>query len=135
MTTGELLRQLVQMLLMAAPIACISWTVTHEEVFREPREFCKRLSENAGNVFVKKFFYLFTCEYCFSHWITMGVLAVTGFRLIYDDWRGVIGAFFSLVWIANVYMSLFGRVRLEIKHERNEAVIAEAKARKINHRA
>lgn len=131
MTTGDLLRQLVQMLLMAVPIACISWTVTHEEVFRELREFCRRRSEQAGNVAVRKFFYVFTCEYCFSHWITLGVLAVTGFRLIYDDWRGIIGAFFSLVWIANVYMSLFGRVRLEIKHERTEAAIAEAKAKKI----
>lgn len=131
MTTGDLLRQLVQMLLMAVPVACISWTVTHEEVFREPREFCRQRSEQAGSIAVRKFFYVFTCEYCFSHWITLGVLAVTGFRLIYDDWRGIIGAFFSLVWIANVYMSLFGRVRLEIKHERTEAAIAEARAKTI----
>ena len=34
--------------------------------------------------------------------------------------RGYLIAGFSLVWVANIYMSIFGRLRLEIKRERVE---------------
>jgi hypothetical protein len=110
--------QIVYLLLLAIPIACISWTVTHEEVFREPRDWCKERSEKADSLAVRKFFYLFTCEYCFSHYVTIGILLLTGYWLLIPDWRGYLLAGFSLVWIANFYMSLFGRLRLDIKHER-----------------
>ncbi|CAA9425799.1 MAG: FIG00574910: hypothetical protein, partial [uncultured Phycisphaerae bacterium] len=58
-----------------------------EEVFREPREFCKRRSQSCPNLFQRKFFYLFTCEYCFSHYVTIVVLFVTEFTLLYEGWR------------------------------------------------
>jgi hypothetical protein len=74
----------------------------------------------------RKFFYVFTCEYCFSHYVTAVVLYVTGYKLLFDDWRGFLVAGFSLVWVANVYMSLFGRLRLEIREERLEIAAAEA---------
>jgi hypothetical protein len=74
----------------------------------------------------RKFFYVFTCEYCFSHYVTAVVLYVTGYKLLFDDWRGFFVAGFSLVWVANVYMSLFGRLRLEIREERLEIAAAEA---------
>jgi len=106
--------------LLALPIACIAWTVTHEEVFREPREFCVRQSENGKWLLKKKFFYLFTCEYCFSHYITIAILAITRFHLLYEDWRGYLLAGFSLVWIANIYMSIFGRIRIDLKKEKLE---------------
>ena len=67
-----------------------------------------------------KFFYLFTCEYCFSHYVTIGFLIMTRFRLWLDDWRGYVLAGFALVFIANVYMSLFGDLRLEIRQDRQE---------------
>ena len=104
------------LLLLAIPIACMSWTVTHEEVFREPREFCKDRSQK-GSLPTRKFFYLFTCEYCFSHYVTGLVLIFTRFQLLYTGWRGYVLSEFALVFIANVYMSLFNRLRLEIKHE------------------
>jgi hypothetical protein len=106
--------------LLAVPVACIAWTVTHEEVFREPREFCLRRSENGQSLLGRKFFYLFTCEYCFSHYISIGILLITRFHLLYEDWRGYLVAGFSLVWIANVYMSLFGRIRIDLKKEKLE---------------
>jgi hypothetical protein len=74
----------------------------------------------------RKFFYVFTCEYCFSHYVSAVVLYVTGYKLLFDDWRGFFVAGFSLVWVANVYMSLFGRLRLEIREERLEIAAAEA---------
>src|SRR5262245_34858539 len=110
---------------LAIPVAAITWAVTHEDVFREVHDYCAERSQSAPTLAVRKFFYLFTCEYCFSHWVTLGALAVTDFRLLYDDWRGYIVSGFALVWIANHYMSLFGRLRLGIKSERVEVSLKE----------
>jgi hypothetical protein len=112
--------QIVWLFVLAVPIACIAWTVTHEEIFREPREFCVEKSKSCPKLYQRKFFYLFTCEYCFSHYVTVFFLIITGFRLLFDDWRGYIISGFALVWIANQYMSLYGRLRLDIKRERVE---------------
>jgi hypothetical protein len=110
--------QICWLLILAIPIACVAWTITHEEVFREPREYCTRRSQSGKTLLVRKFFYLFTCEYCFSHYVTILALIFTGYKLLLDDWRGYIIAGFSLVWVANVYMSLFGLIRLDMKKER-----------------
>ncbi len=111
---------LVVLLVLAIPVACIAWTVTHEEIFREPREWCQRRSEAASSLLARKFFYLFTCEYCFSHYVVAFFLAITHFTLLFDDWRGYLIAGFSLVWVANVYMTAFGRLRLDMKYQRVE---------------
>ena len=73
----------------------------------------------------RKFFYLFTCEYCFSHYVTLLFLILTRYHLWLDDWRGYIIAFFSLVFIANVYMSAFGELRLEIREDRQDIATKE----------
>jgi hypothetical protein len=119
------LLQVVWLLLLAIPIACVAWTVTHEEVFREPREYCAERSRCARSLAARKFFYLFTCEYCFSHYVTIFFLILTRYRLLLDDWRGYLIAFFALVAIANVYMSSFGRLRQEVKSEKLEAEMKE----------
>jgi hypothetical protein len=108
--------------------------VTHEEVFREPRDWCASRSRQCRSLVARKFFYLFTCEYCFSHYVAAGFLVLTGFRLLYEDWRGYLVGGFALVWIANIYMSLFGRLRLEIRDERAEAEKDETLARAIARR-
>lgn len=112
--------QIFFLLILAIPIACVAWTVTHEEVFREPREYCVEHSKSCGKWWQRKFFYLFTCEYCFSHYVTIFFLWVTRFQLLQPGWRGYLIAFFALVFVANLYMSLFGRLRLDIKRERVE---------------
>ncbi|HYF67242.1 MAG TPA: hypothetical protein VD884_03860 [Ohtaekwangia sp.] len=114
----DLNTQLLWLFILAIPIACIAWTVTHEEVFREPREVFVRLSTEGKNLVTRKFFYLFTCEYCFSHYVTIVVLIITQFTLLFDDWRGYLIAGFSLVWIANLYMSIYAFIRIDIKKER-----------------
>ena len=121
--------QIIYLFIMAVPIACIAWTITHEEVFREPRDFCVRKSQECKSVLQRKFFYLFTCEYCFSHYITFFFLIITRYHLLYNNWRGYIVAFFALVWIANIYMSLFGFIRVGMKNEGIEAKIKEEKLR------
>ncbi|HEV7702232.1 MAG TPA: hypothetical protein VGO63_02200 [Candidatus Paceibacterota bacterium] len=109
-----------QLLILSIPVACVAWTVTHEEVFREVHEYCVKRSKKAKSIFVRKFFYLFTCEYCFSHYVTIALLFITRYTLFIPDWRGYILAFFSIVFIANVYMSLFAKIRIDIKKERTE---------------
>lgn len=113
-------QQMLWLFVLAAPVACVAWTVTHEEVFREVHDWCVRKSEKSRTLVARKFFYLFTCEYCFSHYVALAVVWMTGFRLLVPDWRGAVLGWFTLVWIANVYMSLFGRLRLDIKRERVE---------------
>lgn len=123
---STLAHQAAVLLLLAVPIACMSWTVTHEEVFREPREFCQQQGQKQTSLPRRKFFYLFTCEYCFSHYVTAFVLLLTRFQMLYGGWRGYLLAEFALVFVANVYMSLFNRLRLDIKHE-NVAIAVEQK--------
>lgn len=123
----SLSHQFAYLVLLALPIACASWTVTHEEVFREPREWCKSKSQDCNKVVQRKFFYLFTCEYCFSHYVTAVVLIITRFTLLYDGWRGYVLAEFALVWLANVYMSFFNRLRLDIKHENVAIAVDQTK--------
>ena len=112
--------QVALLFVLALPVACVAWTVTHEEVFRELREWCVVRSKTCQGVCQRKFFYLFTCEYCFSHWVAAGLLALTDYRLWLQDWRGLVLAGFSLVAVANVYMSLFEALRLRIRLNRHE---------------
>ena len=117
--------QITWLFLLAIPVACIAWTVTHEEVFKEPREFCEKWSKEGKSLIVRKFFYLFTCEYCFSHYVTIAMLIFSGYKLLLADWRGYVIAGFSIVWIANIYMSIFARIRIEIKKEKIEIAVKE----------
>jgi hypothetical protein len=112
-----ILLQVAWLFILGIPIASVAWTVTHEEVLREPREYCQRQSKKARNGYKRKFFYLFTCEYCFSHYVAAFFLYITRFKLLYEDWRGYMLALFALVWVANQYMSIYNRLRLDIKHQ------------------
>lgn len=109
--------QIFWIFILGLVAASVAWTVTQEEIFREPREFCVDKSKSCQNLFQRKFFYVFTCEYCFSHWVTIGLLIFTGFKLLLDDWRGYVLAFFAVAWTANQFMSLYRRLRVEIKHK------------------
>ena len=130
-SSENLLGQLAWLFILAIPISCVAWTVTHEEVFKEPREFCIRKSKSCRSVLQRKFFYLFTCEYCFSHYVTALFLWMTRFRLLLDDWRGYVISFFAVVWMANAYMSLYGRLRVDITSERAEVKAKEKTVEKL----
>jgi hypothetical protein len=122
--------QIVWLLMLALPIASISWTITHEEIFREPRDFCQRKSQECRRLVQRKFFYVFTCEYCLSHYVTAFFVIVTRYRLLFEDWRGYLIGGFALVWVANFYMSLFAHIRLDVKKERTEIKQVEKKLEK-----
>ena len=112
-----ILTELYWLFILSLAVASIAWTVTQEKIFEEWREAAKKKSEEASNVLVRKFFYVWTCEYCFSHWVTIVVLVISEFRLLIDDWRGYFLSFFVLPWIANQWMSLYRRLRVDIKKE------------------
>jgi hypothetical protein len=42
-----------------------------------------------------------------------------------SDWQGYVIALFSLVWIANIHMSLFALIRQSIKKEKTEIELME----------
>ncbi|MEP6675769.1 MAG: hypothetical protein ABJA78_11460 [Ferruginibacter sp.] len=121
----SLSQQLIYLFVLAIPVACVAWTVTHEEIFREPREYCLKCSKEGKTILKRKFFYVFTCEYCFSHYVTMLLLIITHYTLLFTGWRGYIIAGFSLVWIANIYMSLYNLIRIDIKKEGTDAKLIE----------
>jgi hypothetical protein len=129
--SSQWIAQIVWLVILAIPIACVAWTVTHEEIFREPRDYCAERSRHADRLVTRKFFYLFTCEYCFSHYVTVFFLILTRYHLLLDDWRGYVIAFFALVAITNVYMSSFGRLRQEVKSEKLEAETKEKVLEKL----
>ena len=129
MTLLPALTQLLWLFVLSAVVACLAWTVTHEKVFEEVRTWCERQSDDRTRPWwTRKFFYLFTCEYCFSHYVSAGTVLITGFHMLLPDWRGLAVAWISCVWVANIYMSFFGRLRLDIKRERVEIGAVEATA-------
>ncbi len=118
--------QVVWLFMLAIPVACIAWTVTHEEVFREARDYCAARSKESRHWYRRKFFYVFTCEYCFSHYVAIFFLALTRYKLLYQDWRGYVIGVFALVFLANLYISIYGNLRLDIKKEHTEIKAIEA---------
>lgn len=120
--------QIYWLAILSMVVASISWTVTQEQIFGEWREYCEDRSRDCQTILQRKFFYVFTCEYCFSHWIALGVIALANFRVLFDDWRGYILAFFLLPWLANQWMSLYRRLRVDIKHEN---LLAEEVKKKV----
>jgi hypothetical protein len=122
--------QIFWLVILSMVVASVAWTVTQEEIFREWREVCEDKSQKCKGLLQRKFFYVFTCEYCFSHWVTIFILILTQFRLLIDDWRGYVLAFFLLPWLANQWMSIYRRLRVGIKHENLQAKIVEEKLEK-----
>lgn len=124
--------QLFWLFILSIPIACVAWTVTHEEIFREPREFCIRKCHEGRTIWIRKFFYLFTCEYCFSHYATIGFLILTRYHLLLMDWRGYLIAGFALIGIANLYMSIFALLRQGIVKEKTEIKVLQNQSEENN---
>jgi hypothetical protein len=124
--------QIFWLVILAIPIACITRTIVYEEVFREPRDWCKHKSQVCASLLKRKFFYIFICEYCFSHWVTLFFLWLTRFKLLLPDWRGYVIALFALVFMANAYLNLYSRLRVEITSEKKEIERKEKEIRKMD---
>ncbi len=107
--------QILWLLVLAIPVACITWTWTHAELFREPREFFISRNAKGKTIFERKIFFLLICDYCFSHYVALFFIIITKFQLLMDDWRGYLISWFALVWVANVMINYFSRMFLGLK--------------------
>jgi hypothetical protein len=58
-------------------------------------------------------------------------LILTDYRLLMENWMGYIIAGFALVFIANIYMSLFGLIRQDLLREKVENKLMEKKQKGI----
>jgi len=93
-------------------------TITHEEIFHEPRDYCKRQTRSSH--FARRKFFMCLLRVLPRSLCRSLFPAVTGYKLLLPDWRGYLIGFFALVWVANQYMSIYSRVRLDIQHQRIE---------------
>ena len=122
MTLGT---QVIWLAVLALAIACVSWTVTQEDIFRSVRDHAQRQSESSGPWWKRRFFYLFTCHYCFSHYVGLFFVAITRYKLLAQDWAGYVIALFAVVWVANLYMSFYAWLRQQYKTQKFEAKVVE----------
>ena len=93
--------QIMYALLLAVPVACVVWTVTKEEVFREFRQVLDAFQRRAVTC-GRKLGYMPTCPYCFSHYVAALFVCLFRFKMLSDDWRGYLASFFTVVLIANM---------------------------------
>lgn len=117
--------QYAAMFVIPVVVACVARTVCDEEIFREIREFLQERSKTHPKWYVRKVCYMPTCEYCFSHYVTLVVLLFTHHKLLYDGFLGYLVSFFVTVFLANIYMSLYARVRVSITAVKTEAKVME----------
>lgn len=122
--------QLITLALLALPVACVAWTATHEEIFRELRDAVAERSRAAPGVVQRKFWYAWTCEYCLSHYIAAACVLLADFRLLAPGWRGTFFAWLALVAVANVYLSAYARLRVDVNRGRIDLQQAEAQHRR-----
>jgi hypothetical protein len=128
-TNMEYLGQIAYALVLAVPIACLVWTFTQEEIFREFRDTLKTYQREHGDSFWrKKLAYLPTCPYCFSHYVAIMFLGLFRFRMLVSDWRGYVVSLFTLVLIANVYITAYNMLRAALRASKAIADRAEAHA-------
>lgn len=125
-----MIEQLVFLLVLALPVACLSWTVAREEILREPREWVVERSQKSPYWWQRKFYYALTCEYCFSHYVAAAFVALTNYQLLLSDWRGYFIGWLALVAWANVYLSAYSRLRVQIHKEKAETQETESRARR-----
>lgn len=128
--------EFVTLLVLALPVACVAWTITQTEIFRFPREavkaWAKRKPESKARHLVS---YLPTCYYCTSHYVAEFFLILSyvgGVKKL--DWSngwssavvGFVLATFTLIMVANVYLTGFNIYRVVLRYAQALADYQEA---------
>lgn len=129
---NEIGESLFELAILGLTVATITWTATREEIFREPREWLSECSRTARTWWGRKCFYMWTCDYCLSHYVAAACIAIANFRLLFDDWRGLGFAWLATVAVANVLISSYSRLRVELAVEKAELKQTEAVTRKAS---
>jgi len=121
--------QLVFALILSIPVACITWTVTQEEVFQEMRRYLIRYQDRYHESWWRrKLAYFPTCPYCLSHYVSGLLIALLQFKMLAEDWRGYLVSLFTLVLIANVYITVYHLLRVALRWAKSLADRAEKPA-------
>jgi len=118
--------QLVYALLLAIPVACIVWTVTQEEVFKELRQALNAFQKRARSLWQRKLGYVPTCPYCFSHYVAGLFVWLFHFKMLAEDWRGYVVSLFTIVLLANTYITTYNLLRATLRRVKALADQAEA---------
>jgi hypothetical protein len=119
--------QIAFAVLLAIPVACVAWTITQEELFREVQEGLRAYQrEHPDSFWRQKLAYLPTCPYCLSHYVAAVFIALFRFRMLADDWRGYVVSLFALVLLANVYITLYNLLRVVLRAAKAAADRAQA---------
>jgi len=141
---------MLDLLWLAVPVACASWTIAQTEIFRWLREGVKAWAyrnEKPRSLFHHLVAYLPTCYYCTSHYVGEFFLItsyVAGFKKLdfTNGWTSAIAGFiiatFTLVGIANLYLTGFNIYRVVLRYcqalaDRQEAMkeLAQSKLRQL----
>ncbi|HET6880347.1 MAG TPA: hypothetical protein VFI31_09340 [Pirellulales bacterium] len=123
------------------PVAIIVRAFTTEEIFRQPREFCAARNQHYGGLYSErreapfpqrlryfllcKLCYVPTCDFCLSFWVSLVIVWIADYSLYFGDWRGFALATFVVMGVANVYLSAFSRLRVDLRKDRAEATKIE----------
>ena len=104
------------LLCLSIAVAVAARTVTKEEVFVEFRNWChSRCKDNKLSLPMRKICYLFTCQYCFSHWVAGLLVLTTGWTCFLPKPFGWVIGWLSLVGIANIYLVGYEAATLGVK--------------------
>jgi hypothetical protein len=127
--------ELVTICLVAIPVACASWTIAKEELFREFREWCKangvaceKIKNRIIRFLMVKLNYLPRCYYCTSFYVCEFFILLTGVKFVAAGWQGAMCAWFAIVFIAQLYLTVFNLLRVALRHYQAIADLAEHKA-------
>lgn len=121
--------QIAFALILGIPAACLTWTVTQEEIFAGVRRtLAGYRSRHNASWWSRQIAYVPTCPYCFSHYVAGLLIALLNFKMLADDWRGYLISLFTLVFIANVYITVYHMFRAELRWKRALADRAETTA-------
>lgn len=119
-------RDLLEALLLAAPVACVVWTITHEEIFRELREVLARIQKRPTTSWWKrKVAYMPTCPFCCSHYVAAIFVFLFQFKMLANDWRGYVASLFTVVLVANFYLTAYHLLRISLRRGKALADKAE----------
>lgn len=121
--------------LLALPVALCAWTITQTEIFRRFREMAGRWAKRKPNSTPRALIaYLPTCYYCTSHYVgeAFMVLAFLGgastnlLKMGYPSAWGYVIASFTLIAVANVYLTAFHIFRVALRYAQAVADTQEA---------
>lgn len=117
--------QIMALFILGLVVAVVTWIPTHEELFREPREWMLEKSQGNRPWWSRKFFFMWTCEFCLSHYVALAVVLIMDLRLLVEDWRGIVVALFATAAVANVFMSAFAKLRVGLSTDRVDLDLAK----------